>query len=263
MKALRVNIVRALRANIVRALRATPLLIVLLSACYSHTEKEKGHSRLTRDLSRPVEANEANIPGRKVARLSPYDDLFRKYASRLGWDWRLLASISYQESEFKPQAISRSGAEGLMGIMPATARALGVSQDELNDPEVGIRTGVEVLRRFHRGFSDIKDENERIKLTLASYNAGIGHVYDAQRLAEKYKLNPNRWDGNVAECIRRKSEPEYYNDPVCKHGYLRGRETLDFVHEVMNRYAHYRRIAKPVSAAGMYRTPLRGTSPNK
>ena len=83
------------------------------------------------------------------------------------------------------------------------------------------------------------DPVEKIKFTLAAYNAGIGHIYDAQRLAEKYGKDPYVWDDNVAEYIRMKNDPEYYNDPVCKHGYLRGSETFNYVREVMERYNYY------------------------
>ena len=157
----------------------------------------------------------------------------------IGWDWRLLASISYQESRFNPSVVSWAGAEGLMGIMPNTAKALGVTPHELKDPDVGIRTGVDCLRHFRQGFSDITDAEEQIRFTLAAYNAGIGHVYDAQRLARKYGKDPNRWE-HVSEYIRLKNDPEYYNDPVCKHGYLRGSETFLYVREVMERYYYYR-----------------------
>ncbi len=115
---------------------------------------------------------------------------------------------------------------------------------ELKDPDIGIRTGVDCLRKFRQGFSEITDPQEKIKFTLASYNAGIGHVYDAQRLAEKYGKNPNVWEDNVAEYIRLKSDPEYYNDPVCKHGYLRGSETFNYVREVMERYNYYKSKTK-------------------
>ena len=125
-----------------------------------------------------------------------------------------------------------------MGIMPNTAKALGVTPHELKDPDVGIRIGVDCLRRFRQGFSDITDVEEQIKFTLAAYNAGIGHVYDAQRLARKYGKDPNRWE-QVAEYIRLKNDPAYYNDPVCKHGYLRGTETFLYVREVMERYHYY------------------------
>lgn len=176
----------------------------------------------------------------KNGHISPYDDLFRKYAKNIGWDWQLLASIAYQESRFNPNVVSWAGAEGLMGIMPNTAKALGVTPHELKEPDTGIRTGVDCLRKFRQGFNDITDPVEKIKFTLASYNAGIGHIYDAQRLAKKYGKNPNIWDDNVSEYIRLKNDPEYYNDPVCKHGYLRGSETFNYVQEVMERYKYYK-----------------------
>ncbi|SEF55262.1 MltF family protein [Parabacteroides chinchillae] len=182
----------------------------------------------------------AELPEVKNGHISPYDQLFRKHAANIGWDWQLLASIAYQESRFNPSVVSWAGAEGLMGIMPNTAKALGVTPHELKNPEIGIRTGVDCLRRFRQGFSSIKDPQEKLKFTLASYNAGIGHVYDAQRLAEKYGKDPNKWDGNVAEYVRLKSDPQYYNDPVCKHGYLRGSETYNYVQEVMQRYKYYK-----------------------
>lgn len=182
----------------------------------------------------------ADIPPIKNGHISPYDVLFKKHAKNIGWDWQLLASISYQESHFNPSVVSWAGAEGLMGIMPNTAKALGVTPHELKDPDTGIRTGVDCLRRFRQGFSKITDPEEKIKFTLASYNAGIGHIYDAQRLAEKYGKDPLVWDNNVAEYIRLKSDPDYYNDPVCKHGYLRGSETYNYVSEVMERFHYYK-----------------------
>ena len=176
------------------------------------------------------------LPSVKDGQISPYDNLFQRYASRLEWDWKLLASIAYQESRFIADASAWSGATGLMGIMPNTARALGASPHELTDPEANIRVGVECLFRFRKGLSKVKDPEEKIKFTLASYNAGLGHVYDAQRLAAKYGKDPLRWDGNVAEYIRLKSEPKYYNDSIVKHGYLRGSETFLYVEEVMQRF---------------------------
>ena len=181
---------------------------------------------------------QTEIPPMRGGHISPYDALFKKHAGLIGWDWQLLASIAYQESRFNPSVVSWAGAEGLMGIMPNTAKALGVTPHELKDPDVGIRTGVDCLRRFRQGFSDITDPEELIKFTLAAYNAGIGHVYDAQRLARKYGKDPNRWE-YVSEYIRLKNDPEYYNDPVCKHGYLRGSETFLYVREVMERYHYY------------------------
>ena len=175
----------------------------------------------------------------KDGNISPFDDIFKKYARIIGWDWQLLAAISYQESRFKPDVVSWAGAEGLMGIMPNTAKALGISPHELKNPDKGIQTGVDCLRRFRQGFLSIEDSTEQIKFTLASYNAGIGHIYDAQKLAKKYGKNPELWS-DVVEYVKLKNDPKYYNDPVCKHGYLRGSETVAYVHDVMQRYQYYK-----------------------
>ncbi|MDR1407509.1 MAG: transglycosylase SLT domain-containing protein [Tannerella sp.] len=173
-------------------------------------------------------------------KISPYDHLFKKYAPRLGWDWQLLASISWQESHFEPSIVAWSSARGLMGIMPETASHLGFDPLEMDDPEKNIQAGVECLHRFGQRFVDIPDSLERIKLTLASYNAGIGHIIDAQGLAEKYGKDPGVWSGSVNEFIRLKSEPKYYTDSICKYGYLRGTETYNYVDEVMERYKYYK-----------------------
>ncbi|MDR3267595.1 MAG: transglycosylase SLT domain-containing protein [Tannerella sp.] len=185
-----------------------------------------------------------NVPKIINGQISPYDNLFRQYAPQLGWDWQLLASVAYQESHFEPDIVSWSGAEGLMGIMPATSEYLGYQPEEMQDPEKCIQAGIKCLYRFGQTFTETPDSLERIKLTLASYNAGVGHIADAQRLAKKYGKNPDIWNDHVADFIRLKSEPEYYTDSVCKHGYLRGNETLNYVAEVLARYLYYKEATK-------------------
>lgn len=221
--------------------KSSPELAAAINAWASDKESTHVYKALTKryfELSK--QPFTAELPEVKNGHVSPYDEMFRKHAKKLDWDWQLLASIAYQESRFNPDVVSWAGAEGLMGIMPNTAKALGVTPHELKNPETGIRTGVDCLRRFRQGFSEIADPTEKIKFTLGAYNAGIGHVYDAQRLAEKYGKNPNIWEGNVAEYIRLKNDPEYYNDPVCKHGYLRGSETFNYVREIMERFHYYK-----------------------
>lgn len=173
-------------------------------------------------------------------KISPFDALFREEATRLGWDWEILASIAYQESNFTPEIIGRSGARGLMGIMPRTGQSFGASAEELLDAQVSVRVSVDCLLAFGKYFRDIEDAEQRMKFTLAAYNAGIAHIQDAQRLAQKYGADRNHWDGNVEEYIRRKSEAQYYQDPVCKYGYLRGSETYNYVSQVTNRAKMYK-----------------------
>lgn len=184
---------------------------------------------------------EMSMPEIKKGQISPYDSLFKKFAPGIGWDWKLIASIAFQESHFNPSLTSWAGAKGIMGIMPRTGRAFGASIEELPIPEVSVDVGVKCLRAFNKGLSAITDPEEKIKFTLASYNAGIGHIYDAQRLAEKYGKNPHVWYGNVEEFVRLKRDPQYYNDPVCKHGYLRGTETIRYVKEILERYEFYKK----------------------
>lgn len=172
-------------------------------------------------------------------RISPFDYLFKEEAARLGWPWEVLASIAYQESNFTPDIIGRSGARGLMGIMPRTGKSFGATAEELLEPEVSVRVSVDCLLAFSKYFKDVEDIDQRMKLTLAAYNAGIAHIQDAQRLAEKYGSDPKRWDNNVDEYIRLKSDPQYYRDPVCRYGYLRGGETYNYVSKVTSRAQMY------------------------
>lgn len=173
--------------------------------------------------------------------ISPYDDLFKKYAPEIGWDWRLLAAISLQESRFNPNAKSWAGARGLMQIMPKIGRYYGVDVKQLNDPETAVKTAVKLLGDIDRQLRDkIPDDRERIKFILACYNGGIGHVSDARALAEKYGYDPMVWNDNVERAVLMKSDRRYYNDPVVKYGYMRGRETSGYVDHIMGYYDTFR-----------------------
>lgn len=173
--------------------------------------------------------------------ISPYDDLFKQAAEHTSWSWQLLPAIAYQESNFIEDIVGRSGARGLMGIMPRTGAAYGASKEELLEAEVSVRVSVRCLLDMERYFRSVSDPEQRLRLTLAAYNAGPAHVQDAQRLAEKYGHDPQVWDDNVERYILLKSDPKYYNDPVCRYGYLRGRETHNYVREVVHRYESYRK----------------------
>ncbi|MBQ6658533.1 MAG: transglycosylase SLT domain-containing protein, partial [Prevotella sp.] len=80
--------------------------------------------------------------------ISKYDDLFRKYAPVARWDWRLIAAQCYQESCFDSNARSWAGARGLMQIMPSTAAHLGLSMDQIHQPEPNIAAAVRYIREL-------------------------------------------------------------------------------------------------------------------
>ncbi len=173
--------------------------------------------------------------------ISPYDNIIKDYAKTLHWDWRLLASLIYQESHFNPQAKSWAGAFGLMQLMPATATRFGV--DSLSSPTQQIQAGVKYLKWLDKQLKpDVPDSAQRIYFILASYNAGLGHIRDAMRLTKKYNRDTKIWKDNVAYFLFEKSNPKYYLDKVVKNGYLRGRETKNYVNKTIERYKHYKNL---------------------
>ena len=180
----------------------------------------------------------------KEGKISHFDELFKKYAKEINWDWRMLASLAYTESNFDTTAVSWAGAKGLMQLMPATARAMGVPKGKEQNPEANIKAAIKYITLTDRSFSMISDKNERLNFILASYNAGLGHIYDAMALAEKYGKNKLVWKDNVDKFILLKSNEEYFTDPVCKNGYFRGIETYNFVREVTSRFENYKKKIK-------------------
>lgn len=176
----------------------------------------------------------------KTGKISKYDDLIREFSDTINWDWRLLASLIYQESRFDPGVQSWAGAYGLMQIMPGTAERFGI--DITSSPKNNIKAGAMNIIWLHSIFdSRIDDENERLNFILASYNAGPGHVLDAMKLAEKNGMDPQKW-ADVEQWLLKKSNPLYYNDVVVKSGYFRGTESVAFVSQILDRYEHYKNI---------------------
>lgn len=189
--------------------------------------------------SRSINFAKSEYHSIKGSKISPYDVVIKEYSKEIEWDWRLLASLIYQESRFHPEARSWAGAYGLMQLMPHNAQKYGI--DSLSTPEDQIRAGVNFIKLLDKQFvNKIEDKDERTKFVLASYNAGIAHVYDARRLALKYEKDPNLWDNNVDYYLLNKSKPEYYNDSVVKYGYCRGKEPYNFVYDILDRYQHYK-----------------------
>jgi membrane-bound lytic murein transglycosylase F len=176
-----------------------------------------------------------------TGKVSRWDFLIKSFSDTLNWDWRLLASLIYQESRFDPKVTSWAGAYGLMQIMPETGKNFGI--DIMASPENNIKAGVLYIKYLQNFFnSKIPDENERVKFVLAAYNAGAGNIVDAMKLAMKNGKNPLIWDDNVAFFLLKKMEPFYYNDPVVENGYCRGEESVNFVSEVLQRFSEYKNI---------------------
>jgi membrane-bound lytic murein transglycosylase F len=168
--------------------------------------------------------------------ISPYDRIVKKYARNYDLDWRFITSIMYQESKFEEEVWGLGGSFGLMQMMPATGRKYGVTEE--STPEEQIHAGIKYLHFLHKSFAKVPDHKEQMYFMAAAYNAGLGHVRDAQALCEKHQGNPLQWE-EVAHFLTLKSSPEYAHDPVVKCGYYPGKFTIQYVNDVMQRYHAY------------------------
>jgi membrane-bound lytic murein transglycosylase F len=205
------------------------------SANYAYTlKKYDDHSAFIKEKLK------YEMPVIRKGIISKYDLLIKQYAKKESFDWKLIAAIIHQESRFRPQIKSPVGAYGLMQLMPSVAKTYKINFSNLSSPDLNIATGTHYFRWIYNHFDKPEfTAEDKIKFSLASYNAGIGHVHDARALAIKYKMNPNVWSDNVEVMLLNKSTRKYYSDPVVKHGHCRGLETRVYVRNIMQYYEHY------------------------
>jgi membrane-bound lytic murein transglycosylase F len=124
--------------------------------------------------------------------ISSYDAIFKKYGKLIGWDWRLLASLVYQESRFS-MGVQASGAVGLMQIKSGTANYYGVN--DIYDPDLNIKAGALHLQRLGKIFQSMGlDSANVIKFSLAAYNAGEGRIDNCMDLAAEKGLDNRNWE---------------------------------------------------------------------
>ena len=196
------------------ALTADGTLASLLDRYYGYTERFD-YVR-SRDLMAHVQE-----------RLPAYREFFQEAAKKYGLDWRLLAAVGYQESQWDPTATSATGVRGLMMLTEDTARSLNVA-DRL-DPRDSILGGaayfVSVRDKVPRRIA----EPDRSWFALASYNIGFGHLEDARILAQAHHKNPDRWE-DVREYLPFLAQEKWY--ALTKNGYARGYEAANFVDNV-------------------------------
>jgi membrane-bound lytic murein transglycosylase F len=171
-------------------------------------------------------------------RLSPYDEILKEHSERYGLDWRLMAAQAYQESLFNPGAQSWAGARGLFQLLPSTGLELGF--EDLADPDKGIHAGVRYMHQILERLPPRVPLKHRVRLALAAYNAGFGHLQDARRLAAELGLDPDKWFRHTEKAMLLLSQPRYYQRS--RYGYVRGSETVRYVSEIQNRYDHYVRL---------------------
>ena len=175
-------------------------------------------------LTAIASAQDRNSPQQATPnQISEYDDLIKAEAKKIGWDWRLLASIICQESHFKPDLVNHKGAFGLMQLMPLTMKKYQITHE--SSVEEQLEAGGKLLVHLNNRLSGVvTDSIERVNFVLASYNAGMSRVMNFREQALKNGDDPNVWAGNV----------ERYST----------KQTIAFVKEVIERFAHYKTIIK-------------------
>ncbi len=212
---------------------------------YRQTFYNVTHKKYFKSPRRIQQLVKHRADGGNGGRLSPYDDLVKKYSEMYGFDWPLIVALMYHESRFKKDAVSWAGARGVMQVLPVTAQRFGIK--DLEDPEKGIIAGMKMLDWLYDQFELELPVQERTWFTLASYNAGLGHVYDARELAKKLDLDPNRWSDNVEVAMLKLAKPEYYRDAT--YGYVRGLEPVLYVRNIRKLYAAYIELLRGTSSA--------------
>jgi membrane-bound lytic murein transglycosylase MltF len=188
--------------------------------------------RMARHMKRVKQIRNPTTSG-EISRFESTVELFRKYGSQYHFDPLMLAAQGYQESALNQDAKSAVGAVGVMQLMPATGKELGVGDIHVIEPN--IHAGAKYLDRLMAtAFPDAQfDDMNRTLFAFASYNCGPGNVRKARREAVKRGLDPNVWFNNVEIVV---------GDQV-------GMETTTYVRNIFKYYAAYRLVTDAQAAA--------------
>jgi membrane-bound lytic murein transglycosylase F len=203
----------------------------------THIKGSHEYEQLQRKYYRSYNPHKKAEKGIKVSHVSPYDSIIKKYAKELGWDWRMLAAVVYQESKFSINSVSHRGARGLMQVMPKTAQYYGI--EDLNDPDQNLKAGTSHLLRLQNMYAKSgMDKTEMIKFTLAAYNAGEGRIADCRNFAASKGIDKNSWD-EIVSLIPLMREDSILEEKSVKLGKFKGHETIAYVNNVMSLYESF------------------------
>jgi membrane-bound lytic murein transglycosylase F len=199
------------------------------------------------DMTRIGESRGPKMDYATRAIVRSYGETVRQFSDKYGFDWRLVLAIMKTESGFSVDAESEKGACGLMQIMPLTSEELGrhLEIDDMTLPMNNIHGGMFYLKKLYDLFEGV-DQADRIKLTLAAYNAGVGRIYDAQDLAAYLNDDPTKWQAvrDALPLLSRRYHTLHRNvwsqgNP--KSGYFSDSgQTIAYVEKVMKYYEEYK-----------------------
>lgn len=166
------------------------------------------------------------VDNRQFTSQKTINELFKKYAAQYNFDWKLIAAQAFQESRFNQNARSKSGAVGIMQLLPSTAKDPNINIPNIYNLENNIHAGNKYLRfildRYYAG--NHMDRLNQHLFAFASYNAGPARILSLRKRAEQQGLDPNIWFQNV-EIVA---------------GQAIGRETVQYVMNIFKYYVAYK-----------------------
>jgi len=167
---------------------------------------------------------------RKIkSHLPKYQTDFKTAAQQYNVSWTLLAAQAYQESHWRAYAKSPTGVRGLMMLTQTTAKEIGI-KNRLN-PQASIMGGAYYLNKLRKRLPETVTEPDRTWIALAAYNVGMGHIWDARKLAKQLDKDPDHWQ-DLAQVLPLLTRKKYYKK--LKHGYARGYEPVSYVKNIRN-----------------------------
>ncbi|WMY72781.1 lytic transglycosylase F [Buttiauxella selenatireducens] len=161
-----------------------------------------------------------------IEKFNQVTDIFRKYGQQYNIDWLMMVAQGYQESRLDQKVRSKSGAIGVMQVLPTTGKELNVGDIRLIDPN--INAGVKYIRFMcDRYFADEKmTDLNKLLFTFASYNAGPAKIARLRKEAVAQGYDPNVWFNNVERIAQLRI----------------GNETVQYVSNIFKYYVAYQLI---------------------
>lgn len=172
------------------------------------------------------------LDGNAGKRLAVYTPLFKEFAARYGFDWRLIGAMAFQESGFDQLKVSPRGAVGVMQVRPQTAADPKIGIPDVSSAENNIHASVKYLNflRDHYFDDTAIRPRDQVRFSLAAYNAGPVKIRRARKMTRDMQLDPNRWFRNVEIAMLK----------------IVGQETVRYVSNINKYYVIYRNAIERV-----------------
>ena len=161
--------------------------------------------------------------------LPKFQEYFKEAAQLSDVDWRMIAAIGFQESQWNPKAVSAMGVQGIMMLTEDTAKDFNVTDRQ--DPEQNILAGSLHFSNINHQISNLGIIDERFYFTLTAYNIGFSNF---RRAWKEYESQQSpEWKSFKKPLSELSGKEVYFVD---LNNYPRGRQAIDFTEKVSDYY---------------------------